>query len=155
MDENTPWPEMEASVNQVIENVQTARTMGLVEGIREATAGHEIDAEGRPLTTQMVRDLIYETRGRGDVRREDVLLLLHPTQLYILREDEELLPHGVDSEYEDGTATFQGIPVLQDANLPKGVVYLVDPNAISVGGTVLYENRVGRLTGLKHPKAYE
>lgn len=151
---DTPDLNTEVSVEQVIENVQKARTMGLVEGIREATAGHEIDAEGKPITTDLVQDLIYETQGRGMVKREDVLLLLHPAQLYILREDFEVLERG-ELAYQDGATTFHGIPVLQDTTLPKAIVYLVDPNAITVAGTVVYENRVGRLTGLKHPDAYE
>lgn len=144
----------EASARQVIENVQTAtRTMGFVEGIREATTGHEIDAGGQPLDIDLVRDLIHVVRGRGTVQREDLLLLLHPAQLYILRADEEMLRHG-ELAWRDGTTGFRGIPVLQDTTLPKAVVYLVDPSAITMGGQVMYPDRTGRLTGLKHPAAY-
>lgn len=144
----------ENAVQDVMENVQKARTMGLVEGIREATAGHEIDAEGQPLDVALVEDLIYETMGRSGVQREDTLLLLHPAQLYILRDDERLLAEMGHFGHEDGATSLHGIPCLVDATLPKAVVYLVDPNAITVGGTVVYENRIGRLTGLKHPDAY-
>jgi len=146
----------ENAVQDVMENVQQARVMGLVEGIREATAGHEIDAEGQPLAVDLVRDLIYETRGRSGVQREDLLLAMHPAQQYILRDDERLLAEMHDDALtHEGRAThFQGIPLLVDATLPKAVVYLVPPNSITVGGTVLHPNRVGRLTGLKHPDAY-
>jgi len=146
----------EVPAQQVLENIQTARTMGLVEGIREATAGHEIDAEDQPLHVDLVRDLIYEVRGRGGVQREDVLLVMHPAQMYILRDDERLLYEmgEYESAMQDGVTTFDGIPALVDATLPKAVVYLLDPNAITVGGTVVRPNHVGRLTGLKHPSAY-
>jgi hypothetical protein len=43
--------------------------------------------------------------------------------------------------------------MLVDPNLPPAIVYLVDPQAITLGGQVLYPNRTGRLTGLKHPSA--
>jgi len=146
----------ENAVQDVMENVQQARVMGLVEGIREATAGHEIDAEGQPLAVDLVRDLIYETRGRSGVQREDLLLAMHPAQQYILRDDERLLAEMHDDALtNEGRAThFHGIPLLVDATLPKAVVYLVPPNSITVGGTVLHPNHVGRLTGLKHPDAY-
>ena len=82
---------------------------------------------------------------------------MHPAQQYILQDDERLL-YEMD-EYvaamNEGVISFDGIPCLMDAHLPKAVVYLLDPNAITVGGQVLYQNRVGRLTGLKHPDAYE
>ena len=147
----------ENAVQDVMENVQQARTMGLVEGIREATAGHEVDAEGQPLDVDFVRELMYEVQGRGGLKREDTLLVLHPAQFYILRDDEIMLLEAETNhlQHQDGVTAFDGIPVLQDTTLPKAVVYLLDPNAITVGGQVLYQNRVGRLTGLKHPDAYE
>jgi len=147
----------EVSAQKLLENVQKARTMGLVDGIREATAGHEVDAEGQPLSVDLVRDLMYEVQGRGGIQREDTLLALHPAQFYILRDREMMLLEAETDhlEYQDGVTAFDGIPVLQDHTLPKAVVYLMDPNAITVAGTVMYENRVGRLTGLKHPDAYE
>jgi len=43
--------------------------------------------------------------------------------------------------------------MLVDAHLPRAVVYLVDPQAITLGGQVLYPDRTGRLTGLRHPSA--
>lgn len=144
------------STEQLIQNVQHARTMGIVEAIREATAGHEIDAEGQPLDVDLVEELIFQVRGRGHVQREDVLLVLHPAQLYILRGDERLLARYDEGilESENGTAHFHGIPTLRDTHLPKAVVYLIDPQAITMGGQVLYEDRVGRITGLQHPEAY-
>jgi len=147
----------EVSAQKLLENVQKARTMGLVEGIREATAGHEVDAEGQPLGVDLVRDLIYEVRGRGGLKREDLMLACHPAQRYILQNDEWLVHHEelAALSHEEGVATFQGIPLLVDPTLPQAVLYLLDPNAITVAGTVMYENRVGRLTGLKHPDAYE
>ena len=153
---DSPSDLSENAVQDVMKNVQQARTMGLVEGIREATAGHEINAEGQPLGVDLLRDLIYETRGRSGVQREDLLLAMHPAQQYILRDDEVLLAemHADALPYEGRATHFQGIPLLVDATLPKAVVYLVPPNSITVGGTVLHPNRVGRLTGLKHPSAY-
>jgi hypothetical protein len=148
----------ENAVQDVMENVQKARTMGLVEGIREATTGHEIDAEGQPLDLDLLRDLIYETQGREHVQREELLLAMHPAQQYILREDDDMRllagKYADDLTHGSETTHFQGIPLLVDATLPKAVVYLVPPNSITVGGTVLHPDRVGRLTGLKHPSAY-
>jgi len=147
----------EDAVQDIIKNVQTARTMSLVEGIREATAGREIDAGGQPLDLDLLRDLIYETQGRVGVQRDDLLLAMHPAQQYILREDDDMrLAETYVNDLTRGSDTthFQGIPLLVDATLPKAVVYLVPPDSITVGGTVLHPNRVGRLTGLKHPSAY-
>jgi hypothetical protein len=147
----------ETAVQDVMENIQKARTMGLVEGIREATAGHEIDAEGKPLEPDLLRDLIYKTQGRGHVQREDLFLAMHPAQRYILGDNEPLLAerHADSWQHDSGDTFFHGIAMLVDATLPKAVVYLVPPNSITVGGTVLHPNRVGRLTGLKHPGAYQ
>lgn len=143
------------SMTQLIENVQTARTKGLVEAIREATHGHQVDAEGERISIDHLRDLEYTVRSRGHVQREEVLYFLHPAQLAELRSSPEMLEAGVDpmDMVEDGVQSFQGIPILVDPNLPPAIVYLVDPDAITMSGQVLYPNRTGRLTGLKHPAA--
>ncbi len=143
------------SITEMVQNVQQARTQTLVEGIREATHGHHVDAEGQPLTVDLLRELEYTVRRRGHVQRDEVLYFLHPAQLADLRSSEEMLRAGVDplDLVEDGVQAFQGIPMLVDPNLPPAIVYLVDPQAITLGGQVLYPNRTGRLTGLKHPSA--
>lgn len=143
------------STRQFLENIHQARTMGLVEGIREATTGHHVDAEGDPLTVDLLRDLEYQVRSRGHVQREEVLYFLHPAQMAELRSTEEMLAV-VDEPTEvvqEGVQSFQGIPMLVDGHLPPAVVYLVDPQAITLGGQVLYPDRTGRLTGLRHPSA--
>ena len=152
----TDIPSVETdSTRQFLENIQQARTMGLVEGIREATTEHHVDAEGQPLTVDLLRELEYTVRSRGGVQREDVLYFLHPAQMGELRSTEEMLAAGVDPMdlTDEGVQSFQGIPMLVDAHLPPAVVYLVDPQAITLGGQVLYPNRTGRLTGLRHPSA--
>ena len=151
------FPNMAVSQQKLLENVRQAQTMGLVEGIREATAGHEVDAEAQPLSPDLLRDLEYTVRSRGHVQRDEVLYFLHPEQMYILRSSPEMVEHTsieqAESLYE-GAQSFHGMPMLVDSHLPRAVVYLVDPQAISVGGTVIYPNRVGRLTGLMHPSEY-
>lgn len=143
------------STRQVLENVRTAQTKGLVEAIREATHGHHVDAEGERISVDLLTDLEYTVRSRGHVQREEVLYFLHPAQLAELRSSPEMLEAGVDpiDLVDEGAQEFRSIPMLVDANLPPAVVYLVDPSAITMAGQVLYPNRTGRLTGLKHPAA--
>lgn len=126
-----------------------------MEAIREATHGHYVDAEGQPLTVDLLTDLEYTVRSRGHVTRDEVLYFLHPAQLAELRRTDEMLRAGVDpiDLVDEGVQAFRGIPMLVDAHLPPAIVYLVDPDAITMAGQVLDPNRTGRLTGLKHPAA--
>lgn len=152
----TDRPNIEVdSTRQLMENVQHARTRGLVEAIREATHGHHVDAEGEAISVDLLTDLEYTVRSRGHVQREEVLYFLHPAQLAELRSTPEMLAHDVDpiELVDEGVQAFRGIPMLVDAHLPPAVVYLVDPSAITMAGQVMYPNRTGRLTGLKHPAA--
>lgn len=142
-------------LDRIRENVRAVPYAELVANIREATQGSEIDAEGKPLTTDLLRDALYALQKQAYVDPdEDVLYLMHPEQMMVWRENAALLYGAADHPSpSEGMHSVDGVPILVDANLPAAVVYAVDPHAITVGGTVVDPNRIARLTGLKHPSA--
>ena len=141
-------------LNRIRENVRAVPYDRLVENIREATSGNEIDAEGRVLTTDLLREAMYTLHRQAYVEQDEVLYLMHPRQMLEWRENASLLYGAADHPTpSEAMHEVDGVPILVDANLPKAVVYTVDPDAISVGGTVIDPNRIVRLTGLKHPAA--
>lgn len=144
----------EHNLTRIQRNVQAVPYADLVANIREATSGSEIDAEGQPLTTDRLRDALYALQNQAGVQTDEVLYLMHPAQMHEWRQNVELLHGGQHQhEFSEGMHSVDGVPILVDANLPAAVVYAVDPDAISVDGTVIYPNRLVRLTGLKHPAA--
>lgn len=136
----------------------------LVESLREATAGHEVDAEGEPLSLAHLRDLEYQVSMRTFIDRAEMLFVMHPAQFYELRGDvygavqwygKALERHEVQAAAGGTLVSVNGIPTLMDPGLPPAVVYLLDPSALTLRGDVIYPERVGRLTSLAHPDAVE
>jgi len=137
-------------LERIRENLEATQYDRLVNNLRQAT--HEqrvLDAEGEALTVDLVQDLEHEVQAAG-VQRHEAVTLLHPDQMWVLRDS---LPDDLVPDPSDPIHALAGIPMLVDEGLPRAVVYVVDPEAITRGGQVKYENRVGRLTGLKHPDA--
>ena len=141
-------------IDRIRQNVQAVPYGELVANIREATSGDEIDAEGQALTTDLLRDAMYSLRKQAMVDTDEVLYLLHPAQMEEWRANRELLYGGQGAhDVTDGWHSVDGVPMLVDTRLPQAVVYVVDPNALTMAGTVMRPSHVVRLTGLKHPAA--
>lgn len=128
---------------------------GLVDRLREATQGSErcIRADGRPLTRDMMLNLLETAFRDWSDADETMLFWLHPAQWRLVQEN--LSGSWVPwDQMRDGPDHHEihGVPVVQSQQLPKAVVYLLDPNAVTLGGNVLLPERVYRLTGLEHPE---
>ena len=124
-----------------------------------------VDAEGQPISIDLLVDVIAEARRKGNYPRDNGWeFWLHHEQLNHLRESAdpmEWYDHAGTPEDLECATEVHGIPVRAFPVFPKGAVLLLDPAALEPqhglgsrtpqGVTLVDPRRVARVTGIGRP----